>query len=214
MESKIRQMFEMQDTLNSSILSDNYKELNIPFYRAAIVEAVELMEHRGYKWWKAGNDYDVHQAQLEIVDIWHFIMSQFLSIERVSVDELLNANLLKSMCNEFNLELGVSISKESQLIEIDTFIQCMSSSQFSDYFIAFTRLMNAFDLSFTQLYEMYVCKNVLNKFRQDHGYKDGSYNKNGWVDKSGNFVEDNVVLAEVTDFTSVYEFLESRYPDD
>ena len=43
----------------------------------------------------------------------------------------------------------------------------------------------------TGLYEMYLCKNALNHFRQEHGYKDGTYIKT-W-----NGVEDNVVLASI-----------------
>lgn len=35
--------------------------------------------------------------------------------------------------------------------------------------------MLASDLSFDQLYRMYVGKNVFNFFRQDHGYNNGSY---------------------------------------
>jgi len=46
-------------------------------------------------------------------------------------------------------------------------------------------------LSFEQLFRSYVAKNVLNIFRQDHGYKDGSYRKL-WAGR-----EDNEHLMEV-----------------
>ncbi|MBD3754209.1 MAG: dUTP diphosphatase [Gammaproteobacteria bacterium] len=46
-------------------------------------------------------------------------------------------------------------------------------------------------LGFDQLYRIYMAKNVLNKFRQDHGYKEGTYIKE-W---SGQ--EDNVVMFEI-----------------
>ena len=42
-----------------------------------------------------------------------------------------------------------------------------------------------------KLFDIYIGKNVLNKFRQDHGYKDGTYKKI-W-----NGVEDNVVMNEI-----------------
>jgi hypothetical protein len=41
------------------------------------------------------------------------------------------------------------------------------------------------------LYRLYVGKNILNQFRQDHGYKEGSYIKI-W-----NGVEDNLVMKEI-----------------
>ena len=75
--------------------------------------------------------------------------------------------------------------------------------------------MNASDLDFDRLYRLYVGKNVLNFFRQDHGYKNGSYQKM-WAGR-----EDNEHLAEVLedlDITSetfadqVYDGLSERYP--
>ncbi len=51
--------------------------------------------------------------------------------------------------------------------------------------------MAAAGLDFEGLYCGYVGKNVLNFFRQDHGYKDGSYIKN-WSGR-----EDNEHLVEL-----------------
>ena len=62
---------------------------------------------------------------------------------------------------------------------------------------------------------MYVGKNVLNNFRQDHGYKTGEYQKL-WSGR-----EDNEHLVEVLEGLScdpdevpaeVYAALEARYP--
>ncbi len=75
--------------------------------------------------------------------------------------------------------------------------------------------MAGVDMSFDQLYRGYVGKNVLNFFRQDHGYKDGSYRKH-WGDGR----EDNVHLVEVVqslDATvptfkeDLYSALQARY---
>ena len=46
-------------------------------------------------------------------------------------------------------------------------------------------------LNLDTLYKLYIGKNVLNQFRQDHGYKDGTYIKI-W-----NGEEDNVVMKRV-----------------
>ena len=74
--------------------------------------------------------------------------------------------------------------------------------------------MRASDLSFDQLYRMYVGKNVLNFFRQDHGYKDGSYVK-VWDGR-----EDNEHLSDILSRLdavmracgAVYEGLSDSYP--
>ena len=79
----------------------------------------------------------------------------------------------------------------------------------------FQSIMSDCKISWIDLYRQYVGKNVLNMFRQDHGYKDGSYIKE-W-----NGQEDNEHLVEVVksldtehaDFAKlVYQGLEARYP--
>ena len=55
----------------------------------------------------------------------------------------------------------------------------------------FARLMAGINMDFETLYVGYVGKNVLNFFRQDYGYKDGSYVKQ-W-----NGVEDNEHLVQI-----------------
>jgi hypothetical protein len=46
-------------------------------------------------------------------------------------------------------------------------------------------------LNLNELYKLYVGKNILNQFRQDNGYKDGSYIK-VWAGE-----EDNVVMMRI-----------------
>ncbi len=70
-------------------------------------------------------------------------------------------------------------------------------------------------MSADELYRQYVGKNVLNFFRQDNGYKEGTYVK-VWEGR-----EDNEHLVEVMDALDltkpefshlVYEGLRARYP--
>ena len=60
------------------------------------------------------------------------------------------------------------------------------------------------------LFEVYIGKNVLNKFRQDNGYKEGTYKK------SWNGVEDNVALGEILNsgicgVDEIYNELQKKY---
>ena len=91
-------------------------------------------------------------------------------------------------------------------------LHCLQTRGFSPS--RFRDLMLAAGLDFDSLYTAYVGKNVLNFFRQDHGYKDGSYVKN-W-----NGREDNEHLSELVaamdhaavDFADqVYAALAGRY---
>ena len=62
------------------------------------------------------------------------------------------------------------------------------------------------------LYQLYVGKNILNQFRQDQGYKEGSYIK-VW-----NGQEDNVIMQSILEENheispeELYRALEEAYP--
>ncbi len=84
------------------------------------------------------------------------------------------------------------------------------------HFSDFANVMALIEMDFDRLYRTYVGKNVLNFFRQDHGYKDGSYIKI-WDGR-----EDNEHLSELLSGLDsskpafrddVYHGLQSRYPD-
>jgi hypothetical protein len=66
-------------------------------------------------------------------------------------------------------------------------------------------------LNLNELYRLYVGKNILNRFRQDHGYKEGTYSKI-W-----NGEEDNVAMQRLlereTSMTpdALYAALETLY---
>ena len=78
----------------------------------------------------------------------------------------------------------------------------------------FAEVMALLPLPFEELFRLYVGKNVLNQFRQDHGYKSGAYVKT-WSGR-----EDNEHLIELLDgleqpetaITDLYSRLEARYP--
>jgi hypothetical protein len=67
-------------------------------------------------------------------------------------------------------------------------------------------------LNLEQLYRLYVGKNILNQFRQDHGYKDGSYIKI-W-----DGLEDNAVMKRAWEDEpdmspqELYAVLKTVYP--
>jgi hypothetical protein len=78
----------------------------------------------------------------------------------------------------------------------------------------FVRLMQGIEMDFDQLYEGYIGKNVLNFFRQDHGYQDGRYRKQ-WGDKEDN--EHLIAIMAQLDSTAgsfkddLYRRMESTY---
>lgn len=72
-KEKLQKMADIQCRLNAE-LDPDWKERGWNFRLALIVEVGEFAEHTGYKWWKDQKP-DKSQAQLELVDMWHFILS-------------------------------------------------------------------------------------------------------------------------------------------
>ncbi len=202
MKQQLITMLDMQDAMNAKVNAD-WRERNHEWYRAIWIEAAELMDHFGWKWWKKQSP-DRDQVVLELVDIWHFGLSDLLMSGR-STDE----------CAQVLIDaLDLSSRETDFLNDVETFACSTLSTQSFDI-KGFALMMLGIDLSFEELYRRYVGKNVLNFFRQDHGYKDGSYKK-VWQGK-----EDNEHLVELVDSLdasqpdfkdSLYAGLQDRYP--
>ncbi len=178
MRQQLATMLKLQDDMNSKVHAD-WRQQNFEWYRAIWVECAELLDHYGWKWWKK-QDPDVDQIALELVDIWHFGLSILLlsdeSIETIS-DRVIASFESQQDAGDFALDL--------EQFTAATLVT-------KDFDIAgFARLMEGIDMDFEALYVGYVGKNVLNFFRQDNGYKDGSYHKQ-WGGK-----EDNEHLVDI-----------------
>jgi dimeric dUTPase (all-alpha-NTP-PPase superfamily) len=195
-------MLTMQHNMNTRV-HENWVEQDFEWYRAAWIECGELIEHYGYKWWKKQVP-DIEQVQLEVIDIWHFGLSALFcdgkSIEQIAgeIETELTAHQASG--------LGVREATE------ELALHCLQTRGFSPSL--FWDLMLASGLNFESLYSAYVGKNVLNFFRQDHGYKDGTYVKN-WAGREDN--EHLVELVEALDHSAedfsdqVYSALQARY---
>lgn len=59
---------------------DNSKWLyaGYPFLRGVVVKAGDAIEHQGWKWWKPQRAVDAARLQPDLVDMWGFILSDFI----------------------------------------------------------------------------------------------------------------------------------------
>ena len=194
-------MLDMQDAMNARVNPD-WRQAGNAWYRAIWTECAEMLDHYGWKWWKHQQP-DLEQVQLELVDIMHFAMSDYLLQD--ADNEAVAARIVA--------ELADPRQAEDIRAAIETMAQTTIANK-SMHFSDFANVMALIEMDFDQLYRTYVGKNVLNFFRQDHGYKDGSYQKQ-WGGR-----EDNEHLSEVlaeldSDSDSfredVYTALETRY---
>lgn len=200
--NQISQMLQMQDAMNTRV-SETWRENNYEWYRAIWVECAEMLDHHGWKWWKH-QEIDVAQVQLELVDIFHFGLSLRLMAQPD----------VAQVATELASELSESSTEQDFKIALETLAaDAVANKAFNG--LAFADCMRLMNMDLTELFRQYVGKNTLNFFRQDHGYKEGTYIK-VWDGK-----EDNEVLADVvtqldvthSDFQAqVYNALKANYP--
>lgn len=203
MKEKILTMLELQDAMNSKVNPD-WRQAGNAWYRAIWTECAEMLDHYGWKWWKHQQP-DVDQVRLEIVDIWHFAMSDLMVAGET------NNRLADRIAEEL-----VSPTQAEDLREAIEQLALTTLQTKAANVPVFAAVMQLAEMQFDDLFRMYVGKNVLNFFRQDHGYKDGSYIK-VWGGR-----EDNEHLAEILQkldpdqsgfADEVYRQLETAYPD-
>lgn len=252
--NEIEEMIDRQYDLNVqtngedwfSGIAQNGKQ--IAWDRCAIQEVSELIDSYPWKHWKFGDEPDILNAQIELVDIWHFLLSEFMSFTMESF-KLNSPNLsysqlwrvarqstisdLYDILTDSQLENDVACFCEQALERVkkvtehkhiyqialfDALIDAISAhrvtmqnikrnavdkSCYKFYLFqskdSIKSVMVAFmgastELNFS-LPKVYYGKNILNSFRQKHGYKDGTYKKHWQYNNS--VLEDNKVMVDL-----------------
>ena len=185
-------MFSLQKDMNAKV-DPEWIQARYPYLRAVAIEGAEAIEHHGWKWWKK-QDKDLAQLQMELIDIWHFLLSEFLLRHEGNEHKA-----LASLINHLEgISSGATLNFDNQHIQINSCDLVRKLELLIGTAIAgrielslFESIMVDCELSWTEMYSQYVGKNVLNIFRQDNGYKKGCYKKI-WGGK-----EDNEHLVEI-----------------
>ncbi|KRT54070.1 dUTP diphosphatase [endosymbiont of Ridgeia piscesae] len=178
MQQKILTMLDLQAAMNARV-NPQWRAANLPWYRAIWTECAEMLDHYGWKWWKHQKP-DMEQVHLELVDIWHFALS----------DLLMRGDSPEQIAAQTQVALAEPTECDDFRESIEQMAQRSIASRSADIRL-FAAMMQLAELDFDKLFKTYVGKNVLNFFRQDHGYKEGSYIK-VWQGR-----EDNEHLAEL-----------------
>ena len=210
----IEQMFDLQRQLNDhtnglmwvdGITKENRK---ISWYRCIYMEAAEAIDSFNWKHWKSINtEPDWANIRVELVDIWHFIMSELI---RLNDENNANKYLILKPTGAFNAEVLINTLEKMLSLSVGSNIDPKINNirDITDLFFTATSQV---DMGIGELYKRYVVKNQLNTFRQQHGYKEGTYIKL-W-----NAIEDNVVAFNIMDEnpsispSGLYQKLELKY---
>jgi dimeric dUTPase (all-alpha-NTP-PPase superfamily) len=221
---KVLQMLQLQQQLNDATNGEDWEEgvtkngKSINWKRCIYMECAEMVDSFAWKHWKSIDaDPDWANLQIEVVDVWHFVMS--LALETYKMNRLGDIETLAQQIAEMpNYEVLYDTveafeSEKLLLIQIETVMRdaLEIKTSMTKLLFDFFELVRMSKLDIETLYRLYVGKNILNQFRQDHGYKEGSYIKI-W-----NGEEDNVVMVRIWEESGsltpdeLYSALKQRY---
>jgi len=203
---KILEMVKLQQELNDTTngldwekgLTKNSKIID--WKRCIYMEAAELIDSFAWKHWKAINqEPDWENIKIEAVDIWHFVLSLLLQEYKLQ-----NRGSLESLAEHiasqeaYKAFSSLDYTPEADMYQIIKMVEEMMFDVLKHDGFDMDALINDFfnmalhcGVNLNALYTLYIGKNVLNRFRQDNGYKEGSYIK-VW-----NGDEDNVVMLDI-----------------
>lgn len=189
----IKQMFNLQNQLNSSTCGEGWMDgvtengNAINWNRCIYMEAAEAIDSFTWKHWKdLDGESDWVNARVEVIDIWHFLMSEIMHEDKI---DLVAEFTIREPVAQPDKDAVISLLEEIIISSTSTIHTGESNlHHMSDLFF---KLLSEVGLDIKELYAKYLVKNQLNVFRQNNGYKDGTYIKH-W-----DAVEDNVIALNI-----------------
>jgi dimeric dUTPase (all-alpha-NTP-PPase superfamily) len=116
---KLEEIFSLQDELNSRIgvvtqgLDDEeQRKWILNYVRAMQQELAELTDSVPWKWWAKYQEFDKQNARVEVVDLFHFLIS-LAQVLGMSADDVYDAYLKKNKVNHERQDSGYSEKDES-----------------------------------------------------------------------------------------------------
>ena len=116
---KLDTIFEMQDTLNQRIgvVTENLSEEEktkwvLNYTRAMQQEIAELIDSVPWKWWAKYQEFDEQNAKVEIIDLFHFLIS-LAQVMGMTPDDVYNAYVKKNQVNHNRQESGYKDKDET-----------------------------------------------------------------------------------------------------
>ena len=115
---QLRELFRMQQALNERIgvrtegMSDEEKtKWLLNYCRAMSQEIAELTDSVPWKWWAKYQKFDQQNARVEVVDLFHFLIS-LAQVLGMRADDVFQAYVKKNEVNFQRQESGYAVKDE------------------------------------------------------------------------------------------------------
>ncbi len=115
---QLRELFRMQRALNERIgvrtegmSTENKTKWLLNYCRAMSQEIAELTDSVPWKWWAKYQKFDEQNARVEVVDLFHFLIS-LAQVLGMSADDVFQAYVRKNQVNFKRQESGYTVKDE------------------------------------------------------------------------------------------------------
>lgn len=116
---QFRELFRMQQALNQRIgvqtdgmTAEEKTKWVLNYCRAMSQEIAELTDSVPWKWWAKYQQLDEQNARVEVVDLFHFLIS-LAQVLGMSADDVFNAYCKKNAVNFQRQESGYTVKDET-----------------------------------------------------------------------------------------------------
>ena len=116
---QLHELFRMQQALNERIgvRTDGMSEAEktkwiLNYSRAMTQEIAELTDSVPWKWWAKYQKFDEQNARVEVVDLFHFLIS-LAQVLGMSAEDIFDAYCKKNEVNFKRQESGYSVKDEA-----------------------------------------------------------------------------------------------------
>ena len=121
---KLEKIFELQEQLNVRIgvtargmSADEKVNWILNYCRAMQQEIAELTDSVPWKWWAKYQEFDEQNARVEVVDLFHFLIS-LAQVLGMSADDVYQAYLKKNKVNHTRQDSGYTVKDPNDSSEI------------------------------------------------------------------------------------------------
>ena len=115
---KLEEIFRLQEQLNkrigvdtASMTDEQRQQWVLNYCRALTQEVAELTDSVPWKWWAKYQKFDEQNARVEVVDLFHFLIS-LAQVLGMSADDVFNAYVRKNEVNFKRQETGYTVKDE------------------------------------------------------------------------------------------------------
>ena len=114
-KDKLEELFRMQQSLNErigvqtkSMGEEEQTKWLLNYSRAISQEMAELIDSVPWKWWAKYQKFDAQNARVEVVDMFHFLISM-AQVLGMSAEDVFNAYVKKNEVNFQRQDSGYAV---------------------------------------------------------------------------------------------------------